>query len=259
MRTSNPVLNEHVFSAVRGQGLSESMTLQGTVNKCFILLAIIFIGASWVWGKLVTASPLTDFEQNAAQTTAGILPLVMGGFLVGFITAMITIFKKEWAKVTAPIYALCEGLFLGGISALFEMRFPGIVLQAVALTMGTLFCLLAIYKSGLIRVTDNFRLGIFAATGAIALLYLVNIIMGFFGNSIGLMYASSPLGIGFSVVVVIIAALNLVLDFDFIEKGASQGAPKYMEWFAAFGLMVTLIWLYVEILRLLAKLRDRSR
>jgi uncharacterized YccA/Bax inhibitor family protein len=159
--------------------------------------------------------------------------------------------------VTAPIYAVLEGLFLGGISAIFEMSYPGIVIQAVALTFGTLFCLLAAYKSRLIKVTENFKLGIVAATGAICLIYLVSIIMGFFGASIPMIHSSGPLGIGFSLFVVTIAALNLVLDFDFIERGSEMGAPKYMEWYGAFGLVVTLVWLYIEILRLLSKLRRR--
>jgi uncharacterized YccA/Bax inhibitor family protein len=170
----------------------------------------------------------------------------------------VTVFKKKWSAVTAPAYALLEGLFLGGISAAFEAKFPGIVIQAVALTFGTLFALLIAYRSGLIKPTENFKLGIFAATGGIALFYLVSMVLGFFHVNVPLINSSSPLGIGFSVVVVIIAALNLVLDFDFIEKGSQMGAPKYMEWYAGFGLLVTLVWLYVEILRLLSKLRSRN-
>jgi len=150
-----------------------------------------------------------------------------------------------------------EGLFLGGISALMEARFPGIVLQAVGLTFGTLAALLFAYRSGLIRATENFKLGVVAATGGICLLYLANIVMGFFGHSIGFIHESGWMGIGFSAVVVVVAALNLVLDFDFIEEGAAQGAPKYMEWYAAFGLMVTLVWLYLEMLRLLSKLQSK--
>jgi uncharacterized YccA/Bax inhibitor family protein len=165
------------------------------------------------------------------------------------------VFKKEWSAVTAPIYALLQGFVVGGLSAFYEAQFPGIVIQAVGLTFGTLFCLLMAYKFGLIKATENFKLGIVAATGAIALLYLVNIVMSMFGKPIGFIHDSGMLGIIFSVVVVVIAALNLVLDFDFIENGAENGAPKYMEWYGAFGLTVTLVWLYLEILRLLAKLR----
>ncbi len=173
--------------------------------------------------------------------------------------ALVTAFKREWAPVTTPIYALLEGLFLGGLSLLYEQQFPGIVMNAVGLTFGTLAALLLAYRSGLIKATENFKLGIFAATGGIALLYLVSMGLGFFGIRIPLIHGSGVIGIGFSLFVVGIAALNLVLDFDFIERGAESGAPKYMEWYGAFGLLVTLIWLYIEILRLLAKLQSRGR
>jgi uncharacterized YccA/Bax inhibitor family protein len=174
------------------------------------------------------------------------------------VVALVTIFKKEWAGITAPLYALLEGLAIGGISAVFEAQFPGIVIQAVALTFGTCLALLLAYKSRLIRATENFKLGVVAATGGIALFYLITFILSFFGVRVSIFYSSGWMGIGFSLFVCVIAALNLVLDFDFIEQGAAQGAPKYMEWYGAFGLMVTLIWLYLEILRLLAKLRSRD-
>jgi uncharacterized YccA/Bax inhibitor family protein len=159
--------------------------------------------------------------------------------------------------VTAPIYAALEGLALGGISAVFESRYPGIVSQAVFLTFGTLAALLIAYRSGWIKATENFKLGVVAATGGIFFVYLISFVLSFFGVSIPLIHGSGVFGILFSLFVVVIAALNLVLDFDFIEQGAEQGAPKYMEWFAAFGLMVTLIWLYLEVLRLLSKLQQR--
>ena len=173
----------------------------------------------------------------------------MGGAIGGFILAMVTIFKKTWAPVTAPLYALVEGFFLGSISAMYELRFDGIVFQAVMLTFGTLFALLMAYRSGLIKATENFKLGVIAATGGIALVYLATIVLGFFGINIPLIHESGIVGIGFSLFVIVIAALNLVLDFDFIENGVEQGAPKYMEWYGAFGLMVTLVWLYIEFLR----------
>jgi uncharacterized YccA/Bax inhibitor family protein len=182
---------------------------------------------------------------------------MIGGGIGGFIVAIITIFKKTWAPFTTPIYAILEGLLLGGLSAFIESMYPGIVLQAVALTFGTLFSLLFAYKSGLIRATENFKLGVVAATGGIALIYLVSFILGMFGTSIPFIHENGLMGIGFSAFVVVIAALNLVLDFDFIETGAAKGAPKYMEWYATFGLLVTLVWLYIEILRLLTKLRSR--
>jgi uncharacterized YccA/Bax inhibitor family protein len=169
----------------------------------------------------------------------------------------VTVFKKEWSPVTSPVYALLEGVFLGAVSALFEKSYPGIVMQAVGLTFGVLFCLLAVYKSGIIKVTERFKLGVVAATGGIALFYLASIVAGFFGVRFSFIYGGGVLGIGFSLFVVAIASLNLVLDFDFIEKGSQRQIPKYMEWYGAFGLMVTLVWLYLEILRLLAKLQRR--
>ena len=179
------------------------------------------------------------------------------GLFGGMIFALITIFKKNWAMYTAPIYAILEGLFLGGISAIFESQYPGIVIQATGLTFGTLASLLVLYKTGIIKPTENFRLMVVSATMGIALLYVVSFIMSMFGTGIGFIHDNGIFGIGFSLFVVGIAALNLVLDFDFIEEGSEKNAPKYMEWFGAFALMVTMIWLYLEMLRLLAKLRSR--
>jgi uncharacterized YccA/Bax inhibitor family protein len=183
---------------------------------------------------------------------------MLGGLIGGFICAMVTVFKKEWSPVTAPIYALLEGLALGGLSAVLDLRYPGIAIQAVSLTFGTLFVLLLAYRSGLIQVTQKFRLGIVAATGGIMVFYLLEMVLGFFGIQFTSINGSGPIGIGFSLIVVAVAALNLVLDFDFIERGVNYGAPKYMEWYGAFGIMVTLVWLYLEILRLLSKLRSRN-
>ena len=248
MRTANPALNAKTF---RGLGYaadaSDMMTIQGTVNKTGILLLFLFLTAGWTWNSF--------FETG---NPAAVAPLTMVGAFGGFIVAMVTVFKKTWAPLTAPLYAALEGLFLGGISAVFEARFPGIVIQAVALTFGTLFSLLLAYKSGVIKPTENFKLGIVAATGGIALIYFITIILGFFGIQMPFIHDSGILGIGFSLFVVVIAALNLVLDFDFIENGAEAGIPKYMEWYAAFGLLVTLVWLYIEILRLLSKLNSRD-
>jgi uncharacterized YccA/Bax inhibitor family protein len=183
---------------------------------------------------------------------------MIGGIFGGFIVALVTIFRPNWAAITAPIYALLEGLALGGISAMFERTYPGVAIQAVGLTFGTLFVMLLAYKTGMIRATQGFKLGVIAATGGIALLYLVEMVLGgFFHIQVPAINGSGAVGIGFSLFVVIIAALNLVLDFDMIETGVQGGAPKYMEWYGAFGLMVTLIWLYLEILRLLGKMRRR--
>ena len=245
MRTSNPSLNSKTFErAAPGAGV---MTIGGTVNRVGILLVLMLIPATYMWNKVLTA-----WEPSQAMGPA------LLGALGAFVVALITIFKKTWAPVTAPIYAVLEGLFLGAISGVMNMAYPGIAMQAIALTIGTLFTLLLAYRTGLIRATENFKMGVVAATGGIAMLYLVNIVMGFFGARIPFIHESGTVGILFSLFVVVIAALNLVLDFDFIENGAEAGAPKYMEWYAAFGLMVTLVWLYLEILRLLAKLQSRD-
>ena len=239
LRSGNPALRDNVFVSA-GSTSAGAMTIQGTVNKTFLLSFLLLLTASWAWN-------------NPLAAAKWIFPAILAGLVIGFIT----IFKKEAAPVTAPIYALIEGVILGAISSFFEAAYQGIVLQAIMLTLGVLFSLLLAYRSGLIRATENFKLGIVAATGGIMILYLVDLVMGFWGNHISFIYSSGPGGIIFSVIVVIIAALNLVMDFDFIEKGAERGAPKYMEWYGAFGLMVTLIWLYLEILRLLAKSRRR--
>ncbi len=242
MPSGNPVLNEKTFRGLPGTG--EAMTLGGTVNRTAIMLALVLITAGWTWNEFYTS-----------QNPATVMPYMLGGVIGGLIVALITIFKKTWAPVTAPIYALLEGFALGGISATFESSYPGIVIQAVGLTFGTLVALLLAYRSGLIKVTENFRLGVVAATGGIFVVYLVDMVLRLFDIDIPFIHESGMMGIGFSIFVVIIAALNLVLDFDFIESGVAQGAPRYMEWFGAFALMVTLIWLYLEILRLLAKTR----
>jgi uncharacterized YccA/Bax inhibitor family protein len=247
MRTANPAFSDTTFPRYGARtGFDQAMTIEGTINRTGILLVCVLATAFFTWSQFF-----------ASRNPAVVMPYILIGALGGFIMAMVTIFKKEWSGVTAPIYGLLEGLFLGGISATLELRYPGIAIQAVALTFGTCFCLLLAYRSGLIRATEKFTLGIVAATGAIALIYLVSMVIGFFGIQIPYIFGNGPIGILFSVAVVVIAALNLILDFNFIEQGARQGAPKYMEWYAAFGLMVTLIWLYIEILRLLTKLRDR--
>jgi uncharacterized YccA/Bax inhibitor family protein len=196
-----------------------------------------------------------------SRDLADVTPWLLTGVIGGFICAMVTIFKKEWSPVTAPLYALLEGLVLGGLSAVFELRYPGIAIQAVGLTFGVLFTMLFLYRTGIIKVTDKLRMGIFAATGGIALFYFLEMILGFFHiNFMGTygVNGSGLIGIGFSLLVVGIAALNLVLNFDVIERGVQYGAPKYMEWYGAFGILVTLVWLYLEILNLLAKLNRRN-
>lgn len=250
-KTSNPALGSKTFEdAARFGGAIDAanrMTLNGTVNRTGILLICALASAAYTWRTFV--------ETHDPSTVAGWLML---GVFGGFITALVTIFKKEWAPVTAPIYALMEGLFLGGISAFMDLRYPGIAIQAVGLTFGVLLTMLVIYTSGMIRVTDKLRIGIIAATGGIALFYFLEIILSFFHINFVTVNGSGPIGIAFSLFVCAIAALNLVLDFDFIEQGVHFGAPKYMEWYGAFGIMVTLVWLYLEILRLLSKMRSRN-
>ena len=238
LRSGNPVLSKSTF--INTGSISEKMTINGTVNKTAISL-LLLVGTGYI-------------------TFTSINPVILIGCGIGgFIVAIITVFKKEWAPITVPIYAILEGGALGGISYMYNSLYDGIVTNAIFLTIGILLSLLTAYRSGYIKPTENFKLGIFAATGGIAIVYLINFVMGFFGSSMGIMQIdnASPMSIGFSVVVVIIAALNLVLDFDFIEEGAEKGAPKYMEWYGAFCLLVSLIWLYLEILRLLAKLNSR--
>jgi uncharacterized YccA/Bax inhibitor family protein len=253
MKTSNPALGDKTFRDLANAGPSgildstSQMTLSGTVNKTGILLLCTMATAAWTWRMF-----LVDRDPSS------VMGLMLVGLIGGLIFSMVTIFKQAWAPVTAPIYALLEGLALGGISAMFEVKYPGIGIQAVSLTFGTLFVLLLAYRSGLIKVTEKFKLGIIAATGGICAFYILQLVLSFFGFHFTTINGSGAIGIGFSLIVVTIAALNLVLDFDFIEQGVAVGAPKYMEWYGAFAIMVTLIWLYLEILRLLSKMRSRN-
>jgi uncharacterized YccA/Bax inhibitor family protein len=253
MKTSNPALGEKTFDGLSGSqyggliDVANRMTLNGTVNKTGILLVCAIATAAWTWHLFLQSHDMAD-----------VAPLMIGGMIGGFIFALVTIFKKAWSPVTAPAYALLEGLALGGLSAVFDARYPGIGMQAVSLTFGTLFVLLLAYRSGWIKVTEKFRMGVIAATGGVMVFYLLEMVLGFFGVHFVSINGSGVVGIGFSLIVVGIAALNLVLDFDFIERGVQVGAPKYMEWYGAFGIMVTLVWLYLEILRLLAKMRSRN-
>jgi uncharacterized YccA/Bax inhibitor family protein len=251
MQSGNPALNKNIFlDAASGavfQRDANAMTFNGTVNKTGLMLALVVIGAAFSWSRF-----------HGAESLPAVAPLAMGGAIVGLVLALVTAFKQTWAPVTAPLYALAEGVFVGALSAIFELRYPGIVMQAVALTFGTMAVLLVAYRSGVVRVTDKFRAGVVAATGGVMLVYLASFVMGFFGHSFGFITASSGIGILFSLAVVVIAALNLVLDFDLIEQGVHAGAPKHMEWYGAFALTVTLVWLYLEMLRLLSKLQSRN-
>lgn len=245
--TSNPAFSSVDFAGydqVYGAAPSTTMTVQGTVGKTFALLAILSATAIWSWDAAVTGA-----------MAPAVLPVAA---ISGFVLAMITIFKQTWAPWTAPLYAAAQGVFLGAISSLINKQYPGIAMQAVALTTTTLLTMLTVYATGLIRVTPRLTAAIVAATGAIMVVYLVTMVLHLFGVSFPYIHDAGPIGIGFSLFVVGLAAFNLLLDFDFIEKGARAELPKYMEWYGAFGLMVTLIWLYLEILRLLRKVQSRD-
>lgn len=249
METRNPALKAQSFGGYAGTiDYGQSMTIQGTINKTGLLLLLAFLTAAWVWRM---------FSASANPAAAG--PYILVGAIGGLIVALVTIFKQSWAPITAPAYALLEGLVLGGASAMFEALYHGIVLQAVALTFGVLLCMLAAYKSGLIRATEKFKAGVVAATGGVMLVYIASFVLGFFGIQIPGIFGNGIIGIGFSLVVVVIAALNLILDFDAIQQGAQADAPKYMEWYGGFALLITLVWLYLEILRLLALLQGSEQ
>ena len=241
---SNPVLNEKFLENERVlQG--EPMSINGSISKSFILFGILLVAAAYTW--FLMASGYTDM--------AGML--AVGGAIAGFILALVIIFTRKAMHVLTPLYAICEGFFVGGISAMFEASYSGIVFQAVTATFAAVFSMLALYRTGLIRATEKFRSVILISTMSIAVIYLIQIIASFFGRGIPQIFTSSNLGILFSLFVVAIAALNLILDFDFIERGSQAMLEKQYEWYGAFGLMVTVVWLYIELLQLLAKLNSR--
>jgi len=244
-KSGNPAMN--VFQNTITLPGSGVMTERGTLNKFFLLFLLVMASASLTW--------------KAFYDGVNVMPYMLGGAILGFITALAIIFKKEWAAYLTPIYALFEGVFLGAISATYNNVFaktaPGIVTQAVLLTFGCVISMYLLYRFRIIKVTEQFRSIIFIATAGIAIFYMLSIVLRMFHVDIAFIHEGSLLGIGFSLFVVAIAALNLLLDFDMIEKGVAAGAPKYMEWYGAFGLLVTIVWLYLEILRLLSKLASR--
>ena len=242
-RFGNPLLGDKVLQQQSVAGTQgRAMTLEGAINKTGILFLTLLIGASLTWYQPVGSA-------NG---------WMMLGLFGGLIAAIVTIFKKEWSPITAPIYAFLEGLFLGGISAIYAQAYGGIVFNAILLTLGVMGVMLFLYKSGIIQVNKRLVTGIVAATGGIAIIYFASFILGFFGINLSLIHGNGLFGIGFSLVVVGVAAFNLLLDFEFMTQGANHQLPDYYEWYSAFGLMVTLIWLYIEILRLLAKLQSRE-
>ena len=245
MQTSNPAFNENLLSHFDHAGIrSTTMTVAGTAVKTFALLALLVTSAAWSYNESLNGS-----------LSSGVL---IGSLIGGAVLGMITIFKPTIAGWTAPVYSVLEGIFLGAISHQFDARFPGVAIQAVALTSGTLFIMLFLYSSRVIRVTNRLATGIIAGMGAVSLIYLATIVGHLFGWNIPYIHGSGPIGIGFSVVVVGLAAFSLLLDFDYIERGTASGMPKSMEWYGAFGLIMTLVWLYLEILRLLSKIQSRD-
>ena len=246
-RSGNPALNKNSFRNLRVDRTAgairrnELMTIKGTVDKTALSLTLLLLSGYYVYSEQITS-------------------LTFIGAIAGFIVGIITIFNKKAAPITVPVYSLCQGLFLGGISLMYGQMFEGIVFNAVTLTITILFSLLLAYRSGIIKATENFKLGLFAAMGGIFLFYIVAFVGSFLGFQFSILDPSnsSMTSILFSLFIVVIASLNLVLDFDFIEEASENGAPKYMEWYGAFGLLVTLVWLYLEILRLLAKMNSRD-
>jgi uncharacterized YccA/Bax inhibitor family protein len=241
LRTSNPAFSRSAWQS--RAGYADAMTVSGAVNKTGILMLLAFATACWQWSA---------YNANPASVGGWMMLGLFGGLIVAFAT----VFKPMWAPLTAPLYALLEGLVLGGISAMFNARFAGLPAEAVGVTFGVLAIMLLAYQSGLVRPTARFQMGVVAATGGVVALYFGMWILSFFGVHLTALTGSGPIGIGFSVLVCAIAALNLVLDFGLIQSSAAQGAPRYMEWYSAFALLLTLVWLYIEILNLLAKMRD---
>ncbi len=222
------------------------MTINGTINKIGLMLLLLIAAASYTWRMVSGADP----------GNAGVFAVI--GAIGGLIVALVTVFRPRSSALTAPVYAILEGLFLGAISAIINAQYPGVAFQAVLLTIGTLFTMLFLYRSGRIRATPRFQRGVLMATGAVFFAYMISWILSLFGMAVGFMHSAGPLGILINLVIIVIAALNLIMDFDFIEKGAQMSAPKFMEWYGAFGLMVTLVWLYIEFLRLLARFSGRD-
>ena len=247
-KSGNPALSEKVFSKIESATYADAMTLRGTLNKFGFMLLMLMGSAYYSWKEFAGGG--------------NVQPLIWTGLIGGLIVALIITFKKEWSPYLAPAYGLLEGLFLGAISAYYNEAFatkaPGIVMNAVGLTFGTAIAMYFLYSFKIIKATEKFKSVLITATAGIAIFYLIAMVLGFFGINMAFLHEGSLMGIGFSLVVVAVAALNLILDFDMIEQATANGAPKYMEWYCAFGLMVTIVWLYLEIIRLLSKLSDRK-
>jgi uncharacterized YccA/Bax inhibitor family protein len=244
MKSSNPAFRTGAYRDMPQVGVGDVMTLNGAINKTIVLFVLLLITAGWTWSQYTPMNP------------AAIQPYMIGGLIAGLVLALATIFKPNWAPISAPLYAIAEGFAIGGISAYYNAHAHGIVVQAVALTFGVMAVMLFLYRSGVIKVTQKFRMGLSAAIGGIFLFYMVTWIAGMFGVNTAFLFGGSTLSIGISLVIIGIAALSLVLDFDMMQRASVAGAPRYMEWYSGFALMVTLVWLYMEILRLLANTRQ---
>jgi len=247
-KSGNPALSEKRFEQSMVVDQDQTMTARGTLNKFGFLFLMVMATAVFSWNSFFGGKDVTSY--------------MWIGAIGGLITALVIIFKQTWAPYLAPAYALFEGLFVGSISAIYQNAFgaaaPSIIMQAVLLTFGTVIAMYLLFTFRIIKATEKFKSVIFMATAGIAVFYLISMVLRMFGMNIPFIHEGSLIGIGFSVFVVAIAALNLILDFDMIEKGTEMGAPKYMEWYCAFGLLVTIVWLYLEMLRLLSKLSSRD-
>jgi uncharacterized YccA/Bax inhibitor family protein len=248
LKSGNPTLTEKIFSKSLSSVDEGVMTVRGSLNKFGFVFFMMMASAAYTWHSFYQGQNVTGY--------------MFGGMIAGFIVALIITFKRSWAGYLAPLYGLCEGFFVGALSALINYsmadKYPGIILQAVSLTFGAAIAMFLLYNFRIIRATEKFKSIIFTATAGIAIFYLIAMVLRMFGIDIPFLHEGSALGIGFSVFVVAIAALNLIMDFDMIETGSEMGAPKYMEWYCAFGLLVTIVWLYIEILRLLSKIGSRD-
>ncbi|MGB9428684.1 MAG: Bax inhibitor-1/YccA family protein [Gammaproteobacteria bacterium] len=254
LKTGNPVLRTQAFqnpAVITG----ERMTLNGTIGKSLILLVLVILTASWCWSRAFAGYVPATATTPAAFDMAAVMPYVIGGVIGGLVFGLVTAFKPNWAMITAPLYAIAEGFVVGGVSAIFNMQYPGIVIQAVALTLAVALGMLILYRTGIIKATPWLYKMVGAATLGIVIFYALTWLVSLFHVDMSMVYGHTPLSIGISLFIVAIAAFNLILDFDMISKQTSAGAPRYMEWYGAFALMVTLIWLYLEILRLLGNTR----
>jgi len=249
-QSGNPTLSQKIFNRSLEQTNAETMTVRGAINKFGFLLFMVLAGAAYTWHLYYS-------NQQSTMVT-----LMWVGIIGGLISVFAIVFKPTWAPYLSPAYGILEGLFLGAISAIlndaFAEKYPGLVMQAVGLTFGVAIAMFLLYNFRVIRATEKFKSVIFTATAGIAIFYVLTLVLRLFSINVSFMYDSSMLGIGLSIFVVAIAALNLIIDFDMIEKGADMGAPKFMEWYGAFGLLVTMVWLYVEILRLLSRFAGRK-